>query len=479
MLSQTTFRDPDGICWQQGERIFRFVHHAAAKRVRGFSESYFAQRLQAEGLLPRTRILGPDEAAELSAKASSAGVDGDFRGELVLEHERIPFQSYPHEWCPEMLFAAGELTLKLQLSALDAGLTLKDATPANLLFRGTVPVFIDYLSFVPRRPGVGIWLAYAQFIRSFLLPLLLCRYQGEPTGNLLLCHRDGLEPEDLYRRLSVFSRLRPLALQFVSLPTWLGRSKCAKTVRVDATAESPDSARADYIARALVVRLQRAFRKLNPVSVSGSSVWSDYMASHSYEGPAFAAKESFVRTALEELAPRTVLDVGCNNGHFSCLAATLGATVVALDSDSNVVSQVWSRSHREKLPILPLVMNLAQPSPPLGWCNVEQASFLERARGHFDAALLLAVTHHLTVTFGIPLPEVFRLMADFVTGEIVVEFVPPEDPMFRQISCNKEHLIPKLGRPQFEAAYAPWFDLVRHISLPGSLRWMYLLRRKS
>jgi SAM-dependent methyltransferase len=476
MHAVPSFRDPEGVCWQYHKRILRFIYPSAADRVKAFSESDFALRLQAEGLLVRTRLLAEDEAASLHANAEQvtdlfAAHDG-----LIFEHERIAFQTYPHEWCPEMLFVAGELTLDLQLRAMDVGLTLKDATPTNILFRGSQPIFADFLSFVPRRPGAVLWPAYAQFVRNFLLPLLLYRYKGEPTNNLFLAYRDGMEPEEAYRYLSGISRFRPLALSFASLPTWLGRTKSAETVQYSALDLPNDAERADYIARQLIFKLQSAFRKLQPVD--RSSVWSKYMNRHSYESTAFVAKEVFVRAALKELAPRTVLDVGCNNGHFSHLAATLGAEVVALDFDSAVISQLWVRSRNEKLPILPLVINLARPSPGLGWCNTEQISFLNRARGHFDAALLLAVIHHLTVTDGIPLPELFRVIAKLVTGGIIVEYVPPEDPMFCQMSRNKKHLIPHLGRPQFEAAYAQWFDLVRHSPLPSSLRWIYFLRRK-
>ena len=168
-----TFRDPDGYCLSVGERIIRVVHPEAADRVRALIESDFVSHLVSEGKMPWTRIVAGAELAEWR-EVWPAGSTID-NGALVLEHQRIEFTSYPHEWSAEMLYAAGELTLEIQLRALDAGLTLKDATPTNVLFEGSQPVFVDLLSVTSRPSGIAVWPAYAQFIRTFLLPLLRYR----------------------------------------------------------------------------------------------------------------------------------------------------------------------------------------------------------------------------------------------------------------------------------------------------------------
>jgi SAM-dependent methyltransferase len=460
-----------------GDRILRLVYRDATERAKSLLSSALVQELQAERLLPKTRSLGSNEIADLRSAGVFTDVPGVDGSELVLEHERIPFPSYAYEWCPEMLFAAGELTLNLQLRALDAGLTLKDATPTNVLFRGAQPVFVDYLSFAPRPLGGAIWPAYAQFVRTFLLPLLLFRQQKAPINELFFGRRDGLDPLEVYTRISIWSRFRPVALQFVSLPAWIGRTKTAQSALPGPAKQSADPKRDAYIARTIAVQLRGAFRLLKP-KLAEDSVWADYMETHSYADESFVTKRAFVRDALRELSPRTVLDVGCNTGYFSCLAAAQGASVVAIDNDPAVISKLWLRSRAEHLPILPLVLDFGRPSPGLGWRNAEKLSFLDRARRHFDAALLLAVLHHLTVTEGIPLRDIFELCAQLVTGGLIVEYVPAEDLMFRKISRNKEHLIPRLGQAEFEASYAPWFALVRRQQLPNSSRWMYLLRRQ-
>lgn len=473
-----SFRDPDGVCTRVGNRIIRLVYPSAAVRVREFLASDFTRQLIAEKVLPSTRILGGGEFTELLDHPRFAKMVNPFAGGLALEHELIQFPSYPSEWCPEMLSAAGELTLELQLRALASGLTLKDATPLNILFRGAQPVFVDFLSFSPRSPGSVAWSAYAQFVRTFLFPLMLSKWQAAPIAEHFLANGDGLNSTEVYHRLNLFDRMRLPALQFVTLPTWLGRTKTAETAKITDGERQDDPERAFYIACALVRGLSRALHQVKPRPPSASA-WTDYMDTFSYRDETFAAKELFVREALQELSPRTVLDIGCNTGYFSCLAAEMGASVVAIDNDTSVVSKLWIRIQAGKLSVLPLVIDFSRPGPGLGWRNSESIGFLDRARGNFDAALLLAVVHHLSVSQGIPLEELFGVCAEIVTQGVIVEFVPPEDPMFSIISRNKEHLIPRLQRSEFEAAFSPWFSMVRRLQLPTNSRWLYFLRRKA
>ena len=472
-----SFRDPDGVCTRVGDRIIRFVYQSAAVRVREFLASDFTRQLLAEKVLPTTYNLGTDELTELLAHPRFAKLAKSFEGGLALEHELIEFPSYPSEWCPEMLFAAGELTLALQLRALASGLTLKDATPLNILFRGAKPVFVDFLSFSPRSPGSVSWSAYAQFVRTFLFPLMLSKWQAAPIAEHFLANGDGLSSTEVYHRLNLLDRIRLPALQFVTLPMWLGRTKTAETAKLSDGERQDDPERALYIACALVRGLSRALHQVKPRPPSVSA-WTDYMDTFSYRDETFAAKELFVREALQELSPRTVLDIGCNTGYFSCLAAEMGASVVAIDNDTSVVSKLWIRVQAQKRSVLPLVIDFSRPGPGLGWRNSESIGFLDRARGNFDAALLLAVVHHLSVSQGIPLEELFGVCAEIVTQGVIVEFVPPEDPMFAKISRNKEHLIPRLQRSEFEAAFSHWFSIVRRLQLPTNSRWLYFLRRK-
>ena len=234
----------------------------------------------------------------------------------MYEHERIAFPAYPHEWPPEMLWSAGRLTLELARAARADGFGLKDATPQNVLFRGPDPVFVDVLSFERRRPGDPIWLPEAQFARTFLLPLLANRRWGLPLAEIFTTRRDGLEPEEVYRWCGPLEKFQPRLMSLVSIPTWLSRRANPDNRKIYQPHLLANTEKAQFILESLFRRLERALLAFEPPARK-SSAWSDYMATHSYSDPAFAAKEKFVREALREFKPRRVLDAGANTGHFS------------------------------------------------------------------------------------------------------------------------------------------------------------------
>lgn len=199
---------------------------------------------------------------------------------------------------------------------------------------------------------------------------------------------------------------------------------------------------------------------------------------NNYSDAQAQAKRRFVDEALAELKPRAVLDVGCNTGTFSAAAAEAGARVVAIDTDPVVVGQTWRLAQGKQLDILPLVVDLARPTPALGWNNREHPSFLERASGQFDLVMMLAVIHHLMVTEGIPLAGLIDAAALLTRDGALIEFVAPEDSMFRRLCRGREALYAGLDHLAFEAACRRRFDILRVHHQEGSTRWLYLLRRR-
>jgi hypothetical protein len=457
--------------------VLRIVNSLGAADLRAFLESPTGKRLMSEGRVVGTQALGD---AESSAVLNELGIAEEYErrgGELVLEHERVDFPSYPYEWAPEMLHAAAKLTLELAEALPDDGLGLKDATPYNVLFRGPEPVFIDLLSFERREPRDPTWLPYAQFVRTFLLPLLANREYGLGLDQILTTRRDGLEPEEVYRWTGPLQRFKPPYFGLVSMPTWLGAKRKNDTAIYKKNLIE-DTEKARFILGTVLKGLRRTLRKLEPVA-GGRSVWSDYMTgNNNYSADQFAAKQQFVKEALELNRPRAVLDVGCNTGHFSAIAARAGARVVSLDYDPVVVGQVWRAAREEKLNIQPLVVNLTRPSPGIGWRNQECAPFLDRARGRFDLVLMLAVIHHMLVTERVPLPDILDLAAELTTDLAVIEFIAPNDSMFQRLVRGREELHKDLTPAVFEAACRKHFDQVRVQHAEGSTRWLYLLRKR-
>jgi ribosomal protein L11 methylase PrmA len=189
-------------------------------------------------------------------------------------------------------------------------------------------------------------------------------------------------------------------------------------------------------------------------------------------------EQAFIENLLAEYKPAMVLDVGCNTGFFSAIAARSGASVVAIDYDPVVVGSVWRNASDEDLDILPLVVNITRPSPSIGWRNLECPSFLERAQGRFDAVFMLAVIHHMLVTERIPLDEIIDLVADITTDILVIEYVSPDDSMFRRLTRGRDSLFSYLSTDVFEKACSRYFNIVRVQHLDNTERWLYFLRKK-
>ncbi|HEY3856984.1 MAG TPA: methyltransferase domain-containing protein [Verrucomicrobiae bacterium] len=473
-----SFRDPAGSCCVLDKSVLRFVDRGNIEEFEGFLNTRVARTCVERKDLVSTRRLNEPEIEALFASSTLKPILEGRPNSIVFEHERVRFQSFPYEWPTEMLWGAGRLTLDIAISARADGYGLKDATPYNILFRGSKPIFIDALSFERRNPGDPIWLPMAQFIRTFLLPLLANRKWGVRLADVFVTHRDGLEPEELHRLCGSVEQFKPSLLSLVTMPTWLSRKAEENEDKIYKPQILENSEKAQFILESAFNRLSRNLESLRPAAQDKSN-WSEYMKTHSYDDPAFSAKEKFVSDALKRFAPARVLDAGANTGHFSRLAARLGAEVVSIDIDPTCVGQIFAKASEEKMNILPLVVDLARPSPSVGWLNDECPSFLDRARGAFDGVLMLALLHHLLVTERVRLEQAMELAASLTTSILVIEFVAPEDAMFRRLTRGRDNLHSTLDTKSFEAACDAHFEIIESLALPGTKRTMYCLKKKS
>jgi SAM-dependent methyltransferase len=470
-----SFRDPDGRLLVINDRVLRIVTEAGAANLNAFLASDVARQFVAAGQLARTVLPDADSVKALSEYLQR---ENGIKGELVFEHERIAFPSFPYEWAPEMLCRAGSLTLDLAESALIEGFGLKDATPYNVLFRGPEPVFVDLLSFEWRDPRDPVWKPYAQFVRVFLLPLLANKYFGLDLKQLFLASRDGLEPEEVYSLCGITRMLRSPFLTLVSIPTWLASRQDKNQSRIYSERRLGSAGQARYVLEHLFKRLRRQLKKVEP-GAGRKSGWTDYHSFNEKHAPDYIAeKQAFVEEALRDFGPRNVLDVGCNTGYFSRMAAGGGARVVAIDQDPATVGALWREALASGLNILPLVVDLTRPSPSVGWRNGENASFLARAQGAFDLVLMLAVIHHMLVSERVPLDEILDLAVDLTTDLLIVEFVAPDDPMFQRLARGRDHLFKDLTNEVFMNACLRRFDVIRRRRLAGANRWIYLLKKR-
>ncbi len=403
---------------------------------------------------------------------SITGIDGD-----CFEHERIPFVSQPAEWAPEMLAAAAALTLELARALLPQGLQLKDATPANVLFRGAQPVFVDLPSIVARERGGCLWNARHQFETTFLLPLIASVETGLAIASTLADPVAGLSHEALARILGARRWLKPRLWRTVALPAALAaRAAAGAGSRGALKAASDEQAR--FILDRSFTGLLREVHRWSGRLAAGRSHWQAYTTARQHYGNAdLDAKRAFVTAVMDDTRPRTVLDIGANTGEFSEIAAR-HAEVVAMDSDERSVAAIFARARASSPTILPLVGNFGRPTPATGWRNRESDAFLARAADRFDLVLMLAVVHHLRVTGGVPVAEQFEAVAGLTRRHLLVEFVPVTDPMFAAIARGREPLYADCERAAFEAALNERFQIDWSGELSNG-RVLYLASRRA
>ena len=451
-----SFRDPATTVFYDGDRVLRGLDAGAAADWEVLAATSFFPRLVAEGKVVRTEAVDP---AGLGLAPDSFAA--------VLEHERVPFVSYPHEWTFGMLRDAAALHLEVLLAALDDGFTMKDGYALNVQWRGREPVFIDVGSF--ERAAPGPWPGYRQFCRTLLYPLLLQAHLDVPFQRFLRGHLEGFEPTHMRRLLGGRHLLRKGVARHVLLQAVMEQ-------RVTAATETTkqELARAGYdtsLTKAVATRLLALVRSLR--SRRAASGWADYRSTCSYSDADTEAKRRFVGEVAASRRPGLVWDLGCNDGAFARLVAPSAGGVVAVDGDDVVVDALY-RSLREEGPsnVLPLVMDLVDPTPDRGWRGTERKAFTARRRP--DLVLGLALVHHLAIGANVPLPSALDWFAS-LGGALVIEFVDRGDPMVKRLLANKPAgMFDAYTRPAFEDLLAARFAVQRTETLPGGTRSLYL-----
>ncbi|WP_262285372.1 class I SAM-dependent methyltransferase [Micromonospora sp. MA102] len=452
-----SFRDPGNRVFHRSGEVLRGLDERSARDWRALAASDFFR-----DLLANRQVCGTEELFPTPVDVPWAA---------VLRHERIPFVSHPYEWSYWMLRDAALLHLEVLRAALTAGFTTKDGSAYNVQWRGARPVFIDVGSFEAAREGEP-WAGYRQFCQTLLYPLLVQAHLGLDFQPFLRARIDGIEPDQMRRLFGGARRWRAGVLTHVHLHGAMqDRNAEASTSAVRAQLRSAGYSR--ELALATVRGLTKLVRRLD--HRPGETHWSDYQRTCAYSVPDRQAKEQFVDRAVAATGPGRVLDLGANDGRYARIAARHADHVVAVEQDPAVVDALYRALREEgEERILPLVMDLADPSPGGGWRGVERAAFADRARA--DVVLALALVHHLAIGRNVPLPEVLdQLAALTVTGgSLVVEFVHPDDPMARRLLANKpDGLFPDYRREVFEALLAARGRVVGRTELPSGTRTLY------
>ena len=456
-VDRGSFRDPDSRVFYAGDSVHRALSERGLADWDALAATTLFRDKVAEGKLVGTEQL--PEPNGLPAELDAARVAA------VLRHDRVPVVSYPYEWPFGMLKDAALLELELLLAALDEELILKDASPYNVQWRGTQPVFVDVGSFERLREGEP-WAGYRQFCMLLLYPLMLQAFRKVPFQPWLRGSLEGIEPAEMRRLLTFRDRFRRGVLTNVVLHAKLEARYADREVKQDL---KKAGFRTELI-RVNARKLRKLVRRLE--WKPGHTAWSTYRTTNPYDEPDAAAKLDFVREAAGARQRRLVWDLGCNDGRFTRVAAMHADYTVAVDADAAVVEALYRELRDEGADtILPLVGNLADPSPGLGWRGAERRPLVDRGRP--DLTLALALVHHVALTSNVPIRDFLEWLAGLQT-ELVIEFPTRDDPMVQRLLSRKgPGANPDYDTETFERALNERWRVERRETLPSGTRILY------
>jgi hypothetical protein len=446
-----SFRDPSGFVYTRDGTLYRQVNTSFRDSFEAFIRSGLYEELVRDGLLIAHEQVGRELAATGDAHA-------------VIRPERIDFISYPYEWSFGQLQDAAILTLDVQERALARGFTLRDSSAYNVQFQNGRPVLIDTLSLEPWEEGKA-WVAYKQFCEQFLLPLLLMSLRDVRCNTLLRSYLDGI-PLDLGSRLLPRRTwISPSSLLHIHLHAW-AQGRYAGSA-VSSAAKGRRMSRNALLT--LVKNLRAAVRGLS--WRAAGTEWAEYTADNNYSEAAARSKRNLVMSHVRHVQAATVWDLGANTGEYSRVARETASLVVSFDVDPAAVERNYRRVRAQhETGILPLLLDLTNPSPAQGWAGRERHSVEQR--GPADVVLALALIHHLAIGNNLPLDRVASYLARL--GKVlVIEFVPKSDGQVGRLLLSRPDIFPSYTKEGFEAAFSRYFTIQAADRIDDSERWLY------
>jgi ribosomal protein L11 methylase PrmA len=385
----------------------------------------------------------------------------------IIKPEVIPFISYPYEWCFSQLKDAALVILKIQKIALNFNMTLKDSSAYNIQFRNGWSLLIDTLSFEKYREGQP-WIAYRQFCQHFLAPLALMSYKDVRLNQLSRIYIDGI-PLDLASSLLPFkTRFKPSLFSHIYLHAKAQKHYEDKPIKIY------DNKLSRLGLFALIDNLESAVRniKLKPFS----SVWANYYENTTYSSEAMQFKKKVVSEFLDQTNPKLVFDFGANTGFFSRIASGKNIQTISFDIDYSAVEENYLTCLKNKeINILPLLLDVTNPTPGIGWENEERMSLL--GRGPADMAFALALIHHLVISNNLPFEKIAHFFSK-ICNLLIIEFIPKSDSQVQRLLATREDIFPDYSQQAFEDAFGKYFSIQKSVEIENSGRILYLLERK-
>jgi hypothetical protein len=452
----SSFRDPDGFIFSYNGKLYRCINFSYQQNYEHLIQSGLYDKLvENELLIPHKEVQIPN-------------IETTINYYKILEPEVIPFISYPYEWSFSQLKDAALVTLQIQKMALEHGMCLKDASAYNIQFRHGKPILIDILSFEKYQEGKP-WVAYKQFCEHFLAPLALMAYKDIRLNQLLKIYIDGIPLNLATKLLPLRSWLRFPLLLHIHLHARSQKYLLNKNINVDKRTFSKKSL------LSLIDSLESAISKLK--WEPEKTEWSEYYKDTNYSQEAMFHKKKLVDDYIEEVKPNTVWDLGANIGIFSRIASNKGIYTVSFDSDPSVVekSYLQVKNYKERN-ILPLCVDLTNPSPSIGWSNKERLSLIER--GPCDLALMLGLIHHIAISNNVPLIQIADFLSQ-ICRYLIIEFVPKDDSQFQRLLRFRKDIFQDYDEKNFEIAFLNYFSILKREKIVDSKRTIYLMKNKN
>lgn len=450
----SSFRDPGGFLFYKEKSIYRQINNLYKHNYDHLINSGLYKTL-----LDKQLLIPHDEVDTQSPEPDKAY--------KILKPEIIPFISYPYEWCFSQLKNAALTTFKIQKIALDFGMTLKDCSAYNIQFRKGKPIFIDTLSFEKYVEG-QTWIAYKQACQHFIAPLALMSYGDIRLNQLFRIYLDGM-PLDLASTLLPFrTSFKTSLLTHVHLHAKSQKTFSNRNVNIG----SRKISRLSFLG--LIDDLESTIKKIK--WQPAKTEWSDYYEDTNYSKDALEHKKRVVMEFFEKTNPRSVWDLGANIGLFSRIASDKGIYTISFDIDPAAVEKNYLISIKKaETNILPLLLDLTNPSSGIGWENKERMSLAER--GPADTVFALALIHHLAISNNLPMSKI----ANFFKGickSLIVEFIPKDDSQVQKLLSTREDIFTDYTRQGFENEFGRYFVIISSEKIIDSKRILYLMQKK-
>ncbi len=405
-----SFRDPAGKIFYLNGKIFRKLNDTGKERIKYILSNRIIEKSISSNFLIETKIVSDKEKVKLSLN------EKDF----ILEHDAIPYISYPYEWSFSQLKDAALFHLDFHLFLLSHNVTLIDASAYNIQFIGSRPVFIDVLSLKKYEDGTP-WQGHKQFCEHFLNPLILKSKKGIKFNNWFKGNIEGIETSEINKILGISDKFSyNIFIHIYLLNKLEEKFKNKKSLEIKKR-KSTFLKKKNLVA--MLSQLRNFISKLK--DYKSISTWDTYSIDNSYSQESYMKKKEIVQNFFKKNNFKQVCDLGCNDGEFSEIALNNNCSkVIGFDIDLNAIEKGYQKSKNQKLNFLPLFFDASNPSSKLGWNNNERKSFNERAK--FDGMIALAFEHHLAIAKNIPLNQVVRWLTS-IAPKGLIEFVPKED----------------------------------------------------